>query len=153
MVICKVGVAPGTATTGDIMMIPHTHVDPNLTGVNNPLPKAPVAASSVVADAVGSTNAKTAATKWAELTATPEAVPAILDGYAIACDTNKYTSILAGTDANLGAMTFISNGNTVSATLMQAAALTSGTADELNSLKDGATTYNDNTDIATTTAD
>jgi len=50
-------------------------------------------------------------------------------------------------------MTFISNGNTVSATLMQAAALTSGTADELNSLKDGATTYNDNTDIATTTAD
>jgi len=50
-------------------------------------------------------------------------------------------------------MTFISNGNTVSATLMQAAALTSGTADELNSLKDGATTYNDNTNIGSTTAD
>jgi len=49
MVICKVGVAPGTATTGDIMMIPHTHVDPNLTGVNNPLPKGPVASASVVA--------------------------------------------------------------------------------------------------------
>jgi len=50
-------------------------------------------------------------------------------------------------------MTFISNGNTVSATLMQAAALTSGTADALNSLEDGATAYNDITDIATTKLD
>lgn len=50
-------------------------------------------------------------------------------------------------------MTFISNGNTVSATLMQAAALTSGTADALNSLADGATAYNDITDIATTKLD
>jgi len=42
-------------------------------------------------------------------------------------------------------MTFISNGNTVSATLMQAADLNAGSDNNKNSLSDGATTYNDNT--------
>jgi hypothetical protein len=42
-------------------------------------------------------------------------------------------------------MTFISNGDTASATLMQAADLNAGTDNALNSLADGATTYNDNT--------
>jgi len=50
-------------------------------------------------------------------------------------------------------MTFISNGDTSSATLMQAADLNAGTDNALNSLADGATAYNDITDIATTKLD
>jgi hypothetical protein len=135
MVICKVGVATGTTGTGDIMMIPNTMVDSNLATANNPLPTAPMASATA-----------TTATNWAALNTNvpPEAVPAILAGYAIATTGTKYTSILAGTDANLGAMTYISNGNTDPATLMQAAPLTA-TADGLNALETGATVYNDNT--------
>lgn len=75
MVICKVGVAAGTTGTGDIMIIPTTMVDSNLSTANNPLPTAPMAGS-----------AATDATEWAALNsnAPPEAVPAILAGYAIA---------------------------------------------------------------------
>jgi hypothetical protein len=140
MVICKVGVAAGTATTGDVMIIPTTHVDPNLSGANNPLPSAPVASGTA-----------TNLSEWDGLAATPEAVPAVLAGYAIAMASTKYTSILAGTDANLGAMTFISNGDTDFATLFQGAALTA--ADDtapLNALKTGATNYNDNSAAAKT---
>lgn len=140
MVICKVGVAAGTASTGDVMIIPTTQVDINGSGVNNPLPASPVATGTV-----------TTLSNWNGLTATPEAVPAILAGYAIATTTAKYVSILAGTDANLGAMTFISNGDTNPATLMQAAPLTA--ADDtapLNALATGATAYNTNAGASTT---
>lgn len=87
MVICKVGVAAGTATTGDVMIIPTTHVDPNLSGVNNPLPTAPVAPSAI-ADLAA----------WNSLAATPEAVPAVLAGMVVATASTKYMAILAGTD-------------------------------------------------------
>ena len=64
------------------------------------------------------TGTVTTLSNWDGLSATPEAVPAILAGYPIATTTAKYVSILAGTDANLGAMTFISNGDTNPSTLM-----------------------------------
>jgi hypothetical protein len=38
MVICKIGTAAGTATTGDVIMIPSTQKAPDAAGVNNPLP-------------------------------------------------------------------------------------------------------------------
>jgi hypothetical protein len=38
MVICKIGTAAGTATTGDIIVIPSTQKAPDASGVNNPLP-------------------------------------------------------------------------------------------------------------------
>jgi hypothetical protein len=38
MVICKIGTAAGTATTGDVIMIPSTQKAPDANGVNNPLP-------------------------------------------------------------------------------------------------------------------
>lgn len=140
MVICKVGVAAGTATTGDVIIIPTTHVDPNLSGVNNPLPTAPIATGTV-----------TTLTHWDALSATPEAVPATLAGMAIATASTKYMAILAGTDANLGAMTFISNGDTAYTSIYQGAALTA-TDDTapLNALATGATNYNDNTSAAKT---
>jgi hypothetical protein len=140
MVICKVGVAAGTTTTGDVMIIPTTQVDINASGANNPLPPSPVATGTV-----------TTLTHWDALSATPEVVPAILAGYAIAGTSTKYVSILAGTDANLGAMTFISNGNTDPATLMQAAPLTAtDDVSPLNALSTGATAYNTNAGASTT---
>lgn len=148
MVICKVGVAAGTTNTGDVMIIPTTQVDPNASGVNNPLPPAPVAGG-----------AATDLSEWTGLSATPEAVPAVRIGYVIAGASTKYHSILAGTDANLGAMTWISNGNTVDTTLMQAADLSAtDNNNPTNALVTGATVYNDNTsgktfDITATTAD
>ena len=87
MVICKVGVAAGTASTGDVMIIPTTQVDINESGANNPLPPSPVATGTV-----------TTLTHWDALSATPEAVPAILAGVPIAMASTKYVSILAGTD-------------------------------------------------------
>lgn len=38
MVICKLGTAKGTATTGDVVVIPATQSGPILDNVNNPLP-------------------------------------------------------------------------------------------------------------------
>jgi hypothetical protein len=39
MVICKLGTTAGTATTGDIIIIPSTQSDPGVGGANNPLPQ------------------------------------------------------------------------------------------------------------------
>jgi hypothetical protein len=39
MVICKLGTTAGTATTGDIIIIPSTQTDPGIASANNPLPE------------------------------------------------------------------------------------------------------------------
>jgi len=39
MVICKLGTTAGTATTGDIIIVPSTQSDAGVGGANNPLPE------------------------------------------------------------------------------------------------------------------
>jgi hypothetical protein len=85
MVICKVGTTAGTATTGDVMIIPATQLAPVLpTGVtNNPLP------TSVSTDPLSSARAS----------------------MVTACNSVN-PAIIAGADAYLGTMNFISNADT-----------------------------------------
>lgn len=85
MVVCKIGVAAGTATTGDVMIIPATHSQPDRTNENNPLPEF--------------------------LTVTP-VVMANRAGMVIAATNTKHVAIIAGSDEYLGTMTFISDADT-----------------------------------------
>jgi len=82
-VICEVGTTAGTATTGDVMIIPAKQSNTDIAGENNMLPKGPVG------DAAYKTATK--------------------EGVAACSDTgNEGMGIYAGTDAYLGAMTVIS---------------------------------------------
>jgi len=89
MVICEIGVAAGTTTTGDVIIIPATQQamdNPNT--VNNPLPGFLTGSSPVLAS-----------TKTKLLVAT--------NGGA----SGSNPAIIAGSDEYLGTMTHISNGN------------------------------------------
>lgn len=118
MVICKIGVAAGTAK-GDAIMIPATQTAPDgklgdgSTDVNNPTPKAV------------STNPL--ATSW--------------ESMKTACN-GKNPAILAGSDEYLGTMTFMSNADTAFAGIVQHAGLQGTTA---VSLPTAITQLNDNT--------
>lgn len=82
MVICKLGTAKGTATTGDVVIIPATQSGPILDNVNNPLPM------------FGST----------------DPYPSSRAGLVSAAKADaKNLAIIAGTDSYLGAMTVISD--------------------------------------------
>lgn len=91
MVICKLGTTAGTATTGDIIIIPSTQSDPGVGGANNPLPEQGYVA-----------------------TVQPSSVEGIS---AALTSTTNFLAILAGTDEYLGTMTFISQATTDFATL------------------------------------
>lgn len=82
MVVCKVGTAAGTATTGDIIIIPATQSQPDGSNVNNPLPKY---------DAASSLSSSRANIITAAATHT------------------KNLGMIAGTDEYLGTMTKISS--------------------------------------------
>jgi hypothetical protein len=97
MVICKIGTAAGTATTGDVIVIPATQKAPDATNVNNPLPKY---ASATPVLSSGRASVVTAANT-----------------------NNKNLVIIAGTDQYLGTMTKISNADTNLDTVIQAADL------------------------------
>lgn len=85
MVICKLGTTAGTATTGDVVIIPATQLAPDYPAtVNNPLPLATV------------TTPVLASSRESMLTACNSVNPAII----------------AGADEYLGTMNFISNADT-----------------------------------------
>jgi hypothetical protein len=90
MIVCKIGVAKGTATTGDAIIIPATQSAPDATNVNNPLPLAT------------STDPMLASSRASMLTAGGSKKPAMI----------------AGTDEYLGTMTFISDADTAVATIL-----------------------------------
>jgi hypothetical protein len=101
MIVCKLGTAAGTATTGDVIVVPATQSAPdNPATVNNPLPFA-VSTTPLLASSLASM--KTACT-------------------------GKNPAILAGTDEYLGAMTFISNANTAFAGIAQNVDVSGGDA-------------------------
>jgi hypothetical protein len=94
MIVCKLGTAAGTATTGDVMIIPATQSAPDGTNVNNPLPLA-VSTTPLLASSFNSL-----------LTACNSVNPAII----------------AGSDEYLGTMTFISSADTAFANIIQTVA-------------------------------
>jgi hypothetical protein len=123
MIICKLGVAAGTATTGDVVVVPTTQTAPDgklgdgTTDVNNPTPKA--------------TSTNPLATSW--------------NSMKTACN-GKNPAILAGTDEYLGTMTFISNANVAWAGLTQHANLEGSVGNAANpTLPTSITQLNDNT--------
>jgi len=82
-VICEVGVAAGTATTGDVIIVPAKQSNVDIAGENNMLPKGPLGDAAYNA--------------------------ASNEGVALCADAGgEGMGIYAGTDANLGTMTFIS---------------------------------------------
>jgi len=95
LISCKVGTAAGTANTGDVAIIPSTQLAPQVPAtVNNPLPLANVGLSSCRESIATATNSGA-----------------------------RNPAILGGTDALLGAMTFISNADVDYRTRLQAADL------------------------------
>jgi len=85
MIVCKLGTAAGTSSTGDVVIIPATQLAPDTPAtVNNPLPLA--------------------------VSTTPY-LSSSLDSMKTACNSVN-PAILAGSDEYLGTMTFISNANT-----------------------------------------
>jgi|DeetaT_19_FD_contig_121_1327_length_3601_multi_4_in_0_out_0_2 hypothetical protein len=101
MVICKLGTTQGTATTGDIVIIPSTQSDPGVGGANNPLPE------------------------QGQVTMLPSSVSGITDAQT---STTNFFAILAGTDEYLGTMTFISQATTAFNTIHPSADATAGAA-------------------------
>lgn len=97
MIVCKLGKTGGTASTGDVIIVPATQLEPVGTNINNPLPKSdstdPLLASS-----------------WNSL------VTASSSG-------TKNFAILAGSDEYLGTMTTISKADTKIADISQASNL------------------------------
>jgi len=87
MVICKIGTAAGTATTGDVIVIPATQSAPDAATTNNPLPEH------------GSVSPFPSSASGIKLAA--------LNGG------NKFNmAIIAGSDEYLGLMTHISDADT-----------------------------------------
>lgn len=83
-VICEVGTAAGTATTGDVIIIPAKQSNTDIAGENNMLPKGPVGDAALK-------------------TATDTGVLICAGG-----DGSEGMGMYAGTDALLGTMTIIS---------------------------------------------
>jgi hypothetical protein len=97
MIVCKLGTTAGTATTGDVVIIPATQLAPDTPStVNNPLPEY---ASTTPLLSSGSAPLATAATS------------------------SKNPAILGGSDEYLGTITVISNADTALAGLFQTTAL------------------------------
>lgn len=100
--VCKIGTATGTATTGDVIIIPATQLRPDGTNVNNPLP--------------GFKNDDPLANS--------------LEGMGISTKVSsdlENLAILGGSDEYLGTMTHISNANVAFATTVQAGTELKGT--------------------------
>lgn len=117
MVVCKIGVAAGTTTTGDVIIVPSTQLAPVLpAGVtNNPLP------TSVSTDPLASSRAS----------------------MLTACN-GKNPAIIAGSDEYLGTMTFISDADTAFANIVPDADYP-GTAADVALPTGFAVALNDNT--------
>jgi hypothetical protein len=93
LVVCKLGTAAGTATTGDVVIIPATQLAPdNPATVNNPLPLA---------------------TCTDPLSSSRESMDTSAN--------SQNPAIIAGSDAYLGTMTFISNADTDLTTIIPSA--------------------------------
>lgn len=94
MVICKLGTAAGTASTGDVVIIPATQLAPDYPAtVNNPLPLA---------------------------TVTTPVLASSRESMTTACNSIN-PAIIAGADEYLGTMNFISNADTAYANIIPSA--------------------------------
>lgn len=88
LVVCKLGSTDGTASTGDIMIVPATQSAPDATGINNPLPL------------------------HGENTVMLPSSRAGVAAATLNSGSNYNLAIMAGTDDYLGTMTYISSAST-----------------------------------------
>jgi hypothetical protein len=106
MLVCKIGVATGTATTGDVIIVPATQQAADATGVNNPFP----GYASTDPFNNGLQGAGAAALQGAGNNAV-----------------NENPAILGGSDEYLGTMTHYSDADTNLATVVQTGTDLTGT--------------------------
>jgi hypothetical protein len=102
MLVCKIGVANGATTTGNVMIVPATQQAADATGVNNPFPGF----------------------------ASTDPLPNSLQGITVAAKVSsdkENMAILAGSDEYLGAMTHLSNADTDLGGLVQTGTDLTGT--------------------------